>query len=280
MSPTRLGAGPRPAKRETPPHIRAQEEFLARTAVPILYGVEDTAVIRGTGTLFQFLGRVFLVTASHLFDGGIDPGSIGIPIRPFGPKLKYVRPARLNRTGEDRFDAAVVEVLDEGMARELAASWNVLTREHLATPVAGADSVVAGYPSASAVSASGGITTTLVSIITSRLDSPPPDAQDPVDSDLDLFFEYRRSGPRYRGGDDDRTPDLEGISGCSVWQLGSPPSGKLWTAERQMRVVAVQTSFNHSKFIRAKSWKAVATLFGNIDEEIGGHVQAAVFEPP
>src|SRR3981189_2684549 len=42
-----------------------------------------------------------------------------------------------------------------------------------------------------------------------RMDAPPPSAERPVDPDLDLFFEYRRSGPRYRGGDDDRTPELE-----------------------------------------------------------------------
>ena len=54
-------------------------------------------------------------------------------------------------------------------------------------------------------------------------------------------------------------PNLHGISGASVWGF-MPKEGALWSAERQVKVVAIETGYLRETYVRAQSWAAVALV--------------------
>lgn len=76
--------------------------------------------------------------------------------------------------------------------------------------------------------------------------SPYPGGAD--DADHQMFrLKYARvaSHPSGRLAE---TPNLEGVSGASVWALTNRAEG-LWTPEKVLKVVAIQASFKHGDYI-------------------------------
>ncbi|SEF09574.1 hypothetical protein SAMN05444161_8289 [Rhizobiales bacterium GAS191] len=64
------------------------------------------------------------------------------------------------------------------------------------------------------------------------------------------------------------TPEMPGVSGASIWELDEPSLGEFWAPERFTKAIAIQASYIHSKYLRAKSWWAVALSLAKIDEEL------------
>ena len=73
-------------------------------------------------------------------------------------------------------------------------------------------------------------------------------------------------------GEPIKTPELPGVSGASIWEL-RPVTG-VWTPEAATRVVGIQSSYMHSKYIRAKSWWAVAKVLEQSDQTLAAAVRA------
>lgn len=62
------------------------------------------------------------------------------------------------------------------------------------------------------------------------------------------------------------------ISGASVWQARKV-NGPIWSPEQAFSVIGVQSSYKHSKYIRAKSWWAVAKVLEGIDATLADVVR-------
>lgn len=261
------------------PEVIALEQFLVRRSVPIFVELDGRALSRGTGTLFRVHDRSFLITASHVFDDGIDPNAIAMPTDPISGSIVTLGPATIFRPAEANIDVAAVELKCEETIARLSANWHFLGIENLANKYASAEHyVMCGYPKQMTTSSIDNVVARPVTFFSHTLANIPEAAKRPIVSDLDLFLEYGRDAVAISGTDVD-TPDLEGVSGASVWSLSTRPTqDPVWTPENRLLLVGIQTSFLHSQYVRCKAWSALAILFGNIDETLGRVVQDAVGE--
>ncbi|MNX56257.1 hypothetical protein D3C86_870460 [compost metagenome] len=89
--------------------------------------------------------------------------------------------------------------------------------------------------------------------------------------ELDLFFNYGYEGNLLMGKPV-KTPELSGVSGASIWELH--PTTGIWTPESGTRVVGIQSAFRHLRYMRGKSWWAVARVLEQADSALAAAVAA------
>jgi hypothetical protein len=90
---------------------------------------------------------------------------------------------------------------------------------------------------------------------------------------LDLFFEYTGRASTI-DGKTVTTPHLGGTSGASVWECRELTGGGIWTPERALKIVGVQSAFVRGRYFRAKSWEAVLQLLRQADPALTAIVDA------
>jgi hypothetical protein len=66
--------------------------------------------------------------------------------------------------------------------------------------------------------------------------------------------------------------ELQGISGCSIWSY-EDDDAPIWTAEKCLQVIAIQTGVSASGWIKGTRWAYVANAFKSIDPEISQSLQ-------
>ena len=104
----------------------------------------------------------------------------------------------------------------------------------------------------------------MLTVYTNRTIGIPKEADLPVDKDLDLFFEFNTETETLDGVTKS-TPKLQGTSGASIWEYVSVGKEEIWTPERSLRVVGVQSMYRHKKYFRAASWTMVVKALSKID---------------
>lgn len=115
----------------------------------------------------------------------------------------------------------------------------------------------------------------LVTAYTERLPEVPEGAAIPVNSDLDLFFNYDVEALDVEGNPI-ATPHLRGTSGASVWAYREPEDMRVWSPESCLKIVGVQSSFLRGRYFRAKSWAAVMETMRQIDQKLSGVIDAHI----
>ena len=173
----------------------AVSQFLLRLALPILVERGNHQELIGTGTLFDVSGRIFIVTAKHIFDNeGLK--AVTIPARPEGPKTDYIGGRQLIVHGKKDGhapDVCVIEVENITLAQHIASTWTVLKLEDTVEASTDGRFVVCGFPSQliGPVNAadSTNLLGTLLAFYTNRI-PPPSNALAPVNPALDLFFNH------------------------------------------------------------------------------------------
>jgi hypothetical protein len=103
----------------------AIERFASKVTVPVLHEVSDDVVDqKGKGTLFDHDGRLFLITAGHIFDE-VDPESLVIPSMNT-TALFGIGPYELARADRPEVDIAVVELRHPPTIERARSGWRVL----------------------------------------------------------------------------------------------------------------------------------------------------------
>lgn len=240
---------------------RAVERFTAMVTIPILCDVnEETVDQKGTGTLFEHEGRLFLVTASHIFDE-MDPKDLVIPSTQT-TELHGIGPYDLVRADKPELDIAVVEIKSEQTAARARSGWHILNVTNTAVASPQGVFALAGYPSERAKRTGGLLGGSLLTFYTERVDAPE-DTSDPAVDDLDLFFRYDRE-VLTTAGEEMKAPHLRGCSGASVWEYSEPQGMLFWTPEQCLKIVGLQASFKPGRWFRAKSWAYVHEMIRRI----------------
>jgi hypothetical protein len=251
--------------------MRAIEQFAAHVTVPVLYDDPKAADQVGTGTLFSIDERLFLVTASHLFDDR-DPGRFTIPAPP-STQLYGLGDFNLIRTA-DFYDIAVLELQDgQTISRLTGGWWQPLTLANVGRASESGIFALSGYPSARAVKRGDLIGASLITAYTERMSMPPAEAEHPIDPRLDLFFRYNREALDV-DGKTIKTPDLHGCSGASIFEYRESDVIQFWTPEQCLKIVGVQSSFRRGDYFRGKSWDAVLELLRRTDVGLRAAVEA------
>lgn len=238
--------------------------MLHRT-VPVLCDGDAVDQV-GTGTLFDLDGRLFFVTAGHIFDD-IKPQNLSLPTNPMSSDLQTLGAHTLYRPREIHIDIAVLELLEHTIVEKLRAGWHVLTLANIAPCAEQATFVICGYPSCLVRRRGERLTGTLISAYTERFRGIPPNAKKPVDPNLDLFFHYDHSADDVFGNEI-ATPHLGGTSGSSVWQYIEPPADRFWSVDKSLKVVGIQAAFVEGEYARAVNWTYVFDAFQQIDPKL------------
>jgi len=251
----------------------AVERFSLSVTLPILLEIGDSGGLLATGTLFKIAGRHFVITARHIFDGVPDLTKLAYPENPIRGGLYTFGSFTVFKPDEEHIDVAAIELLSTETINRLEEGWQFLSLEN----VAAASSVtndgtffVSGYPCSLTSTEQGWTKGKLATAYTQRLPSPPFEAKAPVIPGLDLFFDYSLEATSV-AGKNIQTPELPGVSGASVWELVAVRG--VWTPEAATRVIGVQSAYVHSKYIRVKTWWAVAKVLEKADAQLAEAVR-------
>jgi hypothetical protein len=248
---------------------QAIEQLFVNVTLPIIVQDKGLFGIVGTATLFTIEDRPFLITAGHtILDYSVDRWAYSE--RPTGGPIYSLGAIQHYRPSDERYDVAVVEILDPQTKGRLQTNWRFLTVEQVSRPHEGADFFISGYPSALAVPEKTAVRGVLLTLETRQIPTPS-DAIQPVDPQVDYFFD---AGPNVFNGE---YADLkiDGMSGSAVGEFRSDDLGSgLWTPERAIQVVAVQTAVRKQRYIRAKSWATVAALLDRVEPGLARALRA------
>jgi hypothetical protein len=255
--------------------------FVLSVTIPILHEIEHSAAVVATGTLFKIANRSFIITVRHLFDQVSDLTLLAYPENPLKGALHTFGDIKIYKPDDAKIDVAVIELHDPAVVARLEAGWQFLTLENVASPSANPANgavFVAGYPVALTGERNGWTHGCFLTAYTQRLADVPAGLQEPYIEGLDFFFDYGHEAQALDGRSVS-TPDLEGVSGGSVWEFVQSES-IVWSAVHSVRVVGIQSSFRHYDFTRAKNWWAVAQLLEQVDERLASEVRASLNRSP
>jgi len=72
----------------------------------------------------------------------------------------------------------------------------------------------------------------------------------PFDPDFHLLLDHSRD-LQWHGGQECRSPKIEGMSGCGIWRLTAKPPSDLaaWSSDER-RLVAIQTKCKYGSFLK------------------------------
>jgi hypothetical protein len=250
----------------------ALQKFMLRSTVPVMVEIEEKKPLpQGTGTLFRINDRHFIITARHVFESKVELLShLALPDDLEGKGFTRILNAVNTVPKDDIFDVAAIEITNQASVEAIKQNWNFLTLDNVRLAPPTTPVWVVGYPEGKTrfEEHTGKLIIEPVTIVTELLPIVPIEAEPPVHQGLDLFFLYEKTA-QVAGRGIEETPKMLGVSGASIWELiGQPPKGELWVPERFVKSVAVQSSYRHSKYLRGKSWLAVAKLLAKIDSEL------------
>jgi hypothetical protein len=247
----------------------ALEQFMLRSALPILAEVDGDVHARGTGTLFTMRDRYYLVTADHVLKD-IDGATLSSPMgRTNATILTWGCVSILNYKSAPALDVAVVEFNSPEVIAGLSSAYTFLTLDQVGIPSGGPDHWVVGFPEALSASDHATVNQTPMSFLTKLLPSPPKWARDVVPTDLFLAM---ASEGELDNGARISMPRFQGVSGASIWEISHGDEPGLWTPGKAAKVIGVQTSARHGEYIRATRWDAVLPLIYGLEanQEVAG----------
>jgi hypothetical protein len=249
------------------PELAALEHFLAETAVPIFYDLDsDKAEARGTGTLLDLGDRLLLVTAAHVMEGR-DIMKFSSPWnRNTGAGATWGDAGLLLPRSSDTHDVAIVELQYPATVEAFRKNYRCLTLDRIGMPTLGATHVLAGFPAELTKASGERVDQQPFAYFSAMLPEPPGDAKN-LNPAWDLFFALEGDGEML-SGEPCETPDLEGASGCMIWEL-SACDGPLWTPQAALKAIGVQCSAKRNAWFRASNWLAVVPLITHFDRRAG-----------
>ncbi len=247
--------------------VSAINNFLFSVTVPIFSDSQNIVDPKATGTFFEIRGRIFLITANHLFDE-IDADTLAVPKGYSGKnQLQIIGKSEVSRPRGSHaasIDIAIIEILNPETIAIVKKGWQLLGLENVSQLSPDGDFLLSGFPSNTIKKVGNDFVGIPFSIISERIENIPNSAEQPVDPSIDLFFEYGPTAFNLRG-EEVPNPRLQGASGASVWQIQKLSHGTTWTPQRALKLIGVQSSARHGEFFRVKNWHYVLLMLQKID---------------
>jgi hypothetical protein len=156
-------------------------------------------------------------------------------------------------------DIVGIEVQDQETIDIIEAGWRVVHMAIGDDADASGEVVLVGYPSATLDKNDMQIIGRPTGIITALMDSVPANATPPANPMLDLFLQLPRRAIAKAGAIVD-IPPIHGMSGCAIWQLRETADGELWSPDRALRLVGIQSSARPGSYFRGKRWAYIRHL--------------------
>ncbi len=240
---------------------QALDTFGFRAAVPLFRAIGEDADHLATGTFVAVGDKRILLTACHVLDQSA-PEHIAIAKSPEGSGLRTLgnllihRPIDLPGT---EIDIVGIEVQDQETIDIIEAGWRVVHMAIGDDADTSGEVVLVGYPSATLDKKGMQIIGRPTGIITALMDNVPANATPPANPTLDLFLQLPRQAIAAAGATVD-IPPIHGMSGCAIWQLRETADGELWSPDRALRLVGIQSSARAGSYFRGKRWAYIRHL--------------------
>ncbi len=258
---------------------KAITEYVEKVIIPIIFDYTDnngnrTAGTYGTGTLFQFNEKSYLITAGHVIKDidkikefiGIPLGRVNAQVYTFGGcRFHYPSDPKIR----EKYDVGIVELTDD-IVQELIKRYCFLSYGNVSKVHYDRDFYISGYPFSYSK-----LDNQQDRIIGKpfRFMSMPkrPESSDFKYYDPSAHILIKYSDVHYANGIEQNKEvapqKLGGISGCSVWNYIDETEG-VWTPEKCLKVIGIQSTMKEENWLKAIKWGYVVSAFKEIDKGI------------
>src|SRR5437016_3408558 len=154
----------------------AIENFVLSVTIPIVIESGDEAIHHATVTLFKIAGRVFVITARHIFDDLPDWTKLAFPENPLKGRLYTFGDLDVFRPKKRAFDIAILEIQDDKTIMRLTDGWRFLSLANVALPsttTPDGSFFLCGYPRLQTTMSNGWLHTTPATVYTQRITDVP-----------------------------------------------------------------------------------------------------------
>lgn len=243
----------------------AVTHYILKSTVPLLADAAPSPWILGTGTLFEHEGRHFIVTAAHILktdandlsSPDIDLSAIACPTGLVGATIITLGSIDVFRPAPpSNLDVVVLELKDDEVVQTLKGGWTFLGFDTVDPFPAQGRFLLTGFLYDGRTWDGRNIGQRCLKLATDPLDHIPT-VNDP-EPQFDRFF-LLRDKAEMPDGSLREIPPLPGMSGASLWSFHQPAG--LWSPEKAVKIVAVQSSYMRGKWFRCFDWEAVRLIF-------------------
>lgn len=234
--PFRVGAEIAPAR------AVAIRDALLRRAVPLSRLVGGRIEPLATASLVADGPDRAVLTAAHVFERA-SVGDLAIPL-PRDNGLLMLRSARVRVVAHPHLDIAMLWLVDRSISERLCSNWTACPLRQWCGRGQGPAPLyaIAGYPAANSRRADGCVYMKPVVLFTGALDASR--------------YHYARIARRVDGLEI-HTPELDGVSGATVWAVEPGTGGGV---DCVLRPAGIQVAFQHGRHVRGEPIVGAADL--------------------
>jgi hypothetical protein len=223
--------------------IFALEAFAFNASVPLFCALGEDADHCATGTFVETGGKLFLLTARHVLDQ-CDSENIAIACSPSGSKLFTLGNLIVHKP-EDMDDGEIdivgLEMQDQEIVDKINSEWRVVGMAIGGHQNISEKKLLVGFPSDKLDKNGFNLFGKPIAFSCSLCDPVSENAKKPIKPELDLFLEFPTSAVE-KGGKSVEVNRIRGMSGCAIWEIHEPLNNEIWTPERVLRLVGIQSS--------------------------------------
>lgn len=240
---------------------RALKEFGFTISVPLFSAKDEDADHLGTGTFIKKGHKLVLLTARHLLDE-CDPKDIAISDSYAGSSLFTLgnlivhQPKDITNT---EVDVVGIEICDQSMIDRIESGWRIVDTSIGDHQNIKADKILIGYPTSQFDKEGYSIAGKPIAFTCTPKSTIPTKAKEPVNQGLDLFLEYPRKALEL-GDNFIDVENIKGMSGSAIWELRALPDEEVWSPEKVLRLIGIQSSAAKNQFVRGKKWSYVCKV--------------------
>jgi len=255
-------------------------QYVENSILPILIDYDDLnngqrmAGILGTGTLFKFFEKYFLVSAAHVLTStegyddyiGIPIGKDNIQVLTFQDCVKYFPN---DDTLRDIYDIGIIR-LSDNHGKQLEQCYHFLNELDIRFKINKEMNIyISGFPY------SWGRFDENKNILIGKpfrlmsIYKTPRKNYDNFDPKVHILVEY--SDMYYSWGNENKPikaeQDLGGISGSAMWAFEDNQT-TIWSAEKCLKVIGIQSHLMKAEYIKGTKWVYLIEAFKHIDQDI------------
>jgi len=254
--------------------------WLYERVVPLAIEDDNGQGIQGCGQLLTIGSGTYLVTAAHVFKN-IDPADIGIPLSPYSTHFTRLGTGSIRSTQgtpTTDIDVAIFPIPPEVLTK---LEWRQIPLNNLVAigPEASpSEYLLFGYPDNLVIHQGDWLHANPVLLRTSRYRGPKTYKQfHPL---VNLLVQYADKATG-QNGDEQKAPDLHGISGTPVFEIiFARSSSDLWIPEAHLGQIAIETSYtapgSPNRYVISTLWSIIARVFEQIDPLAAAQIKRAL----
>jgi hypothetical protein len=242
------------------------DAFVASCTVPLVVHDYGRAAVLATGTLLMAGRCPVLLTAAHVFEGGIRFCNLLVPLADCHG-FESLAGARLHASHD--VDIALVDLSGAPALASLLRGRRLPALHHAGArrrrgrrgtdPVARRErALLCGFPAALSRFERGWLAARRLTLMTRRRVDPAA-----MHCGADRLFDYGRLGSR-DDGTCIHTPALEGMSGAAIWAVEPVEAPASSSMAVRLCLDAVQSAYVHGRYLRGHDIGAAMELFRQV----------------